>query len=68
VRSIRRLTVQEITEDISIGSCHDILMTELEMHRVVSEFITRLLTQDQEDGRFAICREILDRASENNYN
>jgi transposase len=41
VRSNRCLTVQEIAEEcnISIGSCHDIITTKLEMYFVVSEFV-----------------------------
>jgi hypothetical protein len=55
----RHLTVWEIAEEcnISIGSCHDILTTKLEMHRVVSKFVLRLLTQDQRDSRVAVCQE-----------
>jgi hypothetical protein len=34
------------------------------MHREVSKFIPRLLTQDQQESRFSICQELLDRASE----
>jgi hypothetical protein len=34
------------------------------MHRVVSKFVPRLLTQDQRDSGAAICQELLDRASE----
>jgi hypothetical protein len=66
VPSNRRLTVREIAEacNISIGSCHDILTKELEMHCVVSKFVPRLPTQAQRDSRVAICQEILDRASE----
>jgi hypothetical protein len=67
VRSNRRLTVREIAEEcsISIGPCHDILTTKLEMRRVISKFVPRLLTQDQRDSRVAICQEeLLYRASE----
>jgi hypothetical protein len=51
VRSNRRFTVRDIAEEcnISIGSCHDILTTKLEMHWVVSKFVPQLLTQDQRD-------------------
>jgi transposase len=51
MRSNRRLTVREIAEDcnISIGSYHHILMTKLEMHRVVSKFLPQFLTQGQRD-------------------
>jgi hypothetical protein len=48
---------------MSIGSCHDILTTKLEMHRIVSKFVPRLLTQDRRDSRVAICQELLERAS-----
>jgi hypothetical protein len=34
------------------------------MHRVVSKFVPRLLTQNQRDSRVANCQEHLDRASE----
>jgi hypothetical protein len=61
--SNRRLTVREITDDCNI-SCHNILMTKLEMHLVVSKFVPCLLTQDQRDSRIAICQELLDRPSE----
>jgi hypothetical protein len=66
VRSNRCLIIQEIVEecDVSIGSCHDILTTKLGMHRVVSKFVPRLLTQDQRSSRVAIRQELLDRANE----
>jgi predicted DNA-binding protein YlxM (UPF0122 family) len=66
VHSNHRLTVREITEEcnISIGSCHDILKTKLELHQVVSKFAPRLLTQHQRDSQTAICHELLDRANE----
>jgi hypothetical protein len=65
VRSNRRLTAREIAEEcnVLIGSCHDVLTTKLEMRRVVSKFVPRLLTQDQRDSRATICQELLDRAS-----
>jgi hypothetical protein len=57
VLSNRRLTVQKIAEEcnMSIESCHAILMTKLETHRVVSKLVPRILTQDQRDSRVAIC-------------
>jgi predicted DNA-binding protein YlxM (UPF0122 family) len=66
MRSNRRLRVREIAEEcnISIESCYDILTTKLEMHKVVSKFVPRLLTQDQRHSRVDICQELLDRASE----
>jgi hypothetical protein len=71
VRSNRCLAGREIAEEynIFIESCHEILTTTFEMHRVVSRFVPRLLTQDQRDSRVAICQEEpLDRASEDENN
>jgi hypothetical protein len=57
MRPNRLLIVWEIEEcNISIGSCHDILTTKLEMHRVVSKYVPRLLKQDQRDSRVASVR------------
>jgi hypothetical protein len=58
--------VGEIAEEcnILIGSCHDILTTKLEIYRVVSKFVPRLLTQDQRDSHVVISQELLDHASE----
>jgi hypothetical protein len=65
LRSNRRLTVREIAKEcnISIGSCHDILTTKLEMLRVVSKFVSRFLAQNRRESRVAISQEILDRPS-----
>jgi hypothetical protein len=57
VHSNHCLTVREVAEEcnISIGSCHENLTIKSEMHRVVSKFVPRLLTQDQRDSCIAIC-------------
>jgi hypothetical protein len=58
--------VWEIAEEcnISIGSCHDILTTKLEMHRIVSTFVPQFMTEDQRYSRVAICQEISNLARE----
>jgi hypothetical protein len=58
--------VREVAEECNllIGSCHDIITTKLEMHRVVSKFAAQLQTQDQVDSHVDICQELLRRASE----
>jgi hypothetical protein len=65
-RSNRRLTIEEIAEDcnISVGSCHEILVEKLGMHRVAAKFVPRLMSQDQKDNRVTICQELLDRAND----
>jgi len=62
VRSNRRLTVREIAEDcnISVGSCHEIPVEKLEMHRVASKFVPGSMSQDQKDYRVTVCQELLD--------
>jgi [histone H3]-lysine36 N-dimethyltransferase SETMAR len=64
VRSNRRLTVREIAEDcnISVISCHVILVEKLGMHRVAAKFVPR--SQDQKDNRVTICQELLDRTND----
>jgi hypothetical protein len=63
VCSNRCLTVHRIAEEcVILKGCHDILMTKLEMHHVVSKFVPRLLTHDQRDSCTAICQKIIDRA------
>jgi len=66
VRSNRRLTVREIAEDcnISVGSCHEILVEKLGMHRVAAKFVPQLMSQDQKDNRVTICQEFLDHAND----
>jgi hypothetical protein len=53
-----QLTVQEVAEEveISISSCHTILMEDLGMHQVSTKPVLRLLTDD-----------LLKRANDNNY-
>ena len=49
----RRLTIREIAEDvgISFGSCQAILTEKLNMHRVATKFMPRVLTEDQKANR-----------------
>lgn len=63
---IVRLTVREIAEDcnISVGSCHEILVEKLGMHRVAAKFVPRLMSEDQKDNRITICQELIDRAND----
>ena len=60
----RRLTIREIAEDIGIsfGSSQAILTEKLNMHRVASKFVPRVLTEDQKANR-VISQELLDRVS-----
>lgn len=49
MRSNEDLTVQKIAEDcnITIGSCHGILVEKLGMHRVAAKFVTQLMSHVQ---------------------
>ena len=59
IRDNRRLTLQEVAEEVGIGksSCRTILADKLQMHRVVP----RLLTDEQKANRVAVGQESLDR-------
>jgi histone-lysine N-methyltransferase SETMAR len=65
IRSNRRLTVREVTEecDISLGSCNSILTEKLGMHRVATKFVPHLLADEQIQQRVAISQELLDQAN-----
>ncbi|UYV78777.1 hypothetical protein LAZ67_16002713 [Cordylochernes scorpioides] len=58
----RRITVREVAEDlnISIGSCHSILINDLGMRRVAAKFVPKLLNCDQKQHRMNIANEMLD--------
>jgi len=61
----RRLTIREIAEvvGISFGSCQAILTEKLNMQRVATKFVSRVLTEDQKANRVNISQELLDRVS-----
>lgn len=50
VHSNWRITVQEIAENcnIEVGSCHEILVEKLRLHRITAKFAPQL-SQDQKD-------------------
>ena len=55
-RRNRRLTVREVAEVVGIckSSCHLILTDKLKMHRVVANFVPRLLTDAQKENRVTV--------------
>jgi len=65
IRSNRRLTVREISEDLNIsyGSVQNILTTDLNMRRVSAKFVRRILTVEQKQQRLSISLELRDRAA-----
>jgi len=67
IRGNSRLTVREVPNEvgISIGSYHQILSEKLQMRRVSSKFVPRLLTDDQKENRVEISQELLANANGN---
>jgi hypothetical protein len=63
IRADRRLTIQEITEEVNIsfGSCQAILTEDLVMRRVATKFVPRLLSDDQKSWRLEVCDELKQR-------
>jgi len=53
IRSNRRLTIREISEDlkISFGSIHKIITTDLNMRRVSAKFFPPVFTVEQQQQR-----------------
>jgi len=54
IRSNRRLTVREISEDLNVsyGSIQNILTTDLNMRRVSAKFVPLVLTVEQKELQF----------------
>ena len=69
IRGNCRLTVREVANEvgISIGSCHQIFTSKLQMHRICAKFVPRLLTGDQKENRVEISQELLANANGNEY-
>jgi len=65
IRSNRRLTLREISEDLNIyyGSAQNILTTDLNVRRVSAKFVPRVLTVEQKQQRLSISLELRDRAA-----
>ena len=65
IRSNRRLTIREISEDLNIsyGSVQNILTTDLNMRRVSAKFVPRVLTIEQKQQRLSISLELRVRAA-----
>jgi len=65
IRSNRRLTIREISEDLNIsyGSVQNILTTDLNTRRVSAKFVPRGLMIEQKQQRLSISLELHDRAA-----
>jgi hypothetical protein len=61
IRGNRRLTVQEAADEvgISVGSCHQIFTEKLQMRRVCTKIVPRLLSDYQKKTRVEISQELL---------
>jgi hypothetical protein len=59
IRGNRRLTVRKAADevDISIGSCHQILLKKIQILRFSERFAPRFLTDDQKQNRVEISQE-----------
>jgi len=65
IRSNRRLTIREISEDLNIsyGSVQNILTTDLNITRMSAKFVPRVLTVEQKQQRLSISLELRDHAT-----
>jgi transposase len=64
VHEDRRKTIKDIATivNVSYGTVQTILTCDLNMHRVATKFVRRLLTPEQKEHRVAICKELRQRA------
>ena len=65
IRSNRRLTIREISEDLNIsyGSVQNILTTDLNMTRVSAKFVPLVWTVEQKQQRLSLSLELRERAA-----
>jgi len=65
IRSNRRLTIREISEDLNVsyGSIQNILTTDLNMRRESEKFVLRVLTVEQKQQLLSISLELRYRAA-----
>jgi DNA-binding transcriptional regulator GbsR (MarR family) len=58
----RRLTIQEIADEtgMSTGSAHSIVTEDLHMCRVVAKCVLKLLSQEQQQLRLEVTRDMLE--------
>lgn len=69
LRNDRRLTVHELANEvgISIGSCYEILIENLQMQRIAPKPVLRLLTMKQKENRSTIYQELKNRSADDNF-
>jgi len=60
VNQDHRHTIHDLCAEVGIvyGSCQRILIEQLNMHRIATKFVPRVLTHDQKDSQVAICQEL----------
>jgi AraC-like DNA-binding protein len=60
-----RLTIRESADEVGIstGSAHSILTEDLHMCRVVAKFVSKLLSQEQQQLRLEVARDMLECAN-----
>jgi len=68
VRNDRRLTICELANEagISIGSCYEISIHNLQMRRFTIKFVPRMLTIEQKENHLMICQELINRSTDDN--
>jgi AraC-like DNA-binding protein len=61
----RRLTIREIADEVGISarSAHSIVTEDLHMCRVVVKFVPKLLSQEQQQLRLEVARDMLECAN-----
>ena len=64
IRADRRLTVNEMREELGVGvSAVETMLSSLGYSKVCARWVPRMLTQDQKDRRRDVCQDWLDGAA-----
>ena len=70
VRSDRRLTVRMISSVLHLNrqTVHEILTFELDMQKICTKLVPKIVTNEQKDSRSNVCLDLLERIeSDNNF-
>ncbi|UYV61788.1 hypothetical protein LAZ67_1006550 [Cordylochernes scorpioides] len=59
----RRISIKDLSSEtgLSVGLCHQIVTKDLDMIRTSSKFVPRILTEEQNEVRMDVCKNMVER-------
>ncbi|UYV82171.1 hypothetical protein LAZ67_21001238 [Cordylochernes scorpioides] len=62
IKSNRIISIEDLSSEtgLSVGLCHQIVTKDLDMIRMSSKFVTRILTEEKKEVRMDICKNMVE--------